>query len=187
MKTMDKLPGLYRRFLGGDNYAFVRIIELTSDKIVYYVLGFVGNYSDAEELMMESFETLVIKRPKLRSDGAFLSYLYKIAKSRVMTHYRKRKRTLPLETAWEVPDTVTPEDLLERDERSAAVHAALKKLSPDYREVIYLEYFAGLSIKECAAVMKKSVKQVYNLSARAKSAMKKILGKEYDNELFTEE
>lgn len=184
---MEKLPELYKRFLEGDNSAFEEIIKLTSEKIVYYVLGFVGNYSDAEELMMESFETLIIKRPKLRSNGAFLSYLYKIAKSRVVTRFRKRRRTLPLETVWEVPVKVTPEEFLERDERAEDVRAAMKKLSPDYREVLYLEYFAGLSVKECAVVMKKNVKQVYNLSSRAKSAVRGILGKEDGNELFGKE
>lgn len=41
--------------------------------------------------------------------------------------------------------------------------------------MLYLRYFEELSPQEIAQVMRKTLKQVYNLSSRAKAALKNLL------------
>ena len=53
-----------------------------------------------------------------------------------------------------------------------------RRLAPQYREVLELTYFEGFTPAECAVILKKSGKQVYNLLARAKTSLKALLEKE---------
>ena len=54
----------------------------------------------------------------------------------------------------------------------------LWKLKPEYREALYLVYFAGLSYRSAGAVMGKSETQITNLVHRGKRSLKQILERE---------
>ena len=55
---------------------------------------------------------------------------------------------------------------------------ALKKLNSEYRQILWLVYFEGLSNVDVAVIMKKNARQIKNLVYRAKSALKSELEKE---------
>ena len=81
-------------------------------------------------------------------------------------------------------DVETLEEIYLADERKRAVHRALGKLKKEYREVLWLTYFEGMSSKESAAVMKKSVHNIHTLLTRARQALKKQLEEEgFDYEI----
>ena len=54
----------------------------------------------------------------------------------------------------------------------------MKKLKTEYHEVIWLVYFEGMSIKETAAIMKKSVHNIETLVYRARKSLRSELEKE---------
>ena len=58
------------------------------------------------------------------------------------------------------------------------MYNALKKLNPEYRQVLYLMYFEDFKIAQIASVMKKNNKQIENLVYRAKLSLKTELDKE---------
>ena len=62
--------------------------------------------------------------------------------------------------------------------KSCKTGAFRKALPEQYREVLQLAYFDGFSPSEISGVMRKTSKQVYNLLARAKTALKELLEKE---------
>ena len=64
------------------------------------------------------------------------------------------------------------------EERKIAVHRALKKLNAEYRQVLWLLYFDGMTNSDAAIVMKKNARQMKNLVYRAKGALKSELDKE---------
>ena len=64
------------------------------------------------------------------------------------------------------------------EERKGTVLNAMKKLRPEYRQVLWLVYFEDLSNGETSAVMKKSPRQIRNLLYRAKQSLKVELEKE---------
>ena len=72
-------------------------------------------------------------------------------------------------------DAPTPHTTLERNERNVKIYAALKRLREDYRETLILRYFDGLSPKQISKITGKTVKRVYNLLARGKTALKQEL------------
>lgn len=59
-----------------------------------------------------------------------------------------------------------------------AVMRALSALPEDYGLTLYLLYFEELSCEAAAKAMGKSRKQLYNLTARAKAAIREQLQKE---------
>ena len=77
-----------------------------------------------------------------------------------------------------VKDEYDLERLYIIEERKIIVHRALKKLNAEYKQVLWLLYFEGLSNTEAAIVMKKNSRQMKNLVYRAKSALKSELDKE---------
>ncbi len=74
---------------------------------------------------------------------------------------------------------VAEEENLERlfikEERRIMVHRALKKLKPEYHQVLWLIYFENFSNKEAAAVMKKSVHNIETLVYRARKSIRSQL------------
>ena len=60
-----------------------------------------------------------------------------------------------------------------KTEDVSRLYGALNSIPEEYATVLYLQYIEQLSTEQIAKVMKKTVKQVYNLTARAKAQMKK--------------
>ena len=54
----------------------------------------------------------------------------------------------------------------------------MRRLSPEYRQVLWLVYFEELSSKEAAGIMKKTVRSVESLLYRAKKSLRSQLEKE---------
>lgn len=205
---MSEVDGqLYMRFLGkGDKEALRTLYETYRDGLTLFLCGLVGNLDDAEELMMDTFAILAsgTARYAAKKDASFKTWLYAIAKNQARMHLRKH-REIPLDlqednelseapVAGELPQKAQaqsvsqqtaaaadqPELALLEGERNAALWGAMKLLPPDYAQVLYLTYFENMSTNEIGTVMKKTVKQIYNLSARAKTALKEALeGTEY--------
>ena len=93
---------------------------------------------------------------------------------------RKRKKEISLEAFVDPPAflSYTLPETAENKERNALLRTALNKIKPEYRETLILRYYDGLSPEQISAVTKKSIKRVYNLLARGKTALKNALRKD---------
>ena len=179
---MDNGASSYRRFReDGDESGLEEIIRDYRDGLVFYLKSIVGNIHEAEELAEDTFVLLGTKKPRDKEIGSFKTWLYTIGRNITINHIRRKKRTdtLPID---DLPTLVSEEKDLEkayiREERKISVHKALKKLKTEYHEVIWLVYFEGMSIKETAAIMKKSVHNIETLLYRARKSLKSELEKE---------
>lgn len=184
---------LYRRFLDGDKRGLEELITLYQHGLLRFIYGYVHDTGLAEDILQEVFVELYCRRSfKEHSDAAFKTYLYTIARNKSLNAIkkRKRKRELSLETLMEKnaalgegesdePQAFTygerADEKLERNERAKTLHVAISRLKEDYREVLILRYFEDLSPEVIAKITKRKVKQVYNLLARGKAALKDAL------------
>lgn len=168
----------YRRFLAGDQTALEELICAYSDSLVRFAYGYVRDSGAAEDVAAEAMAIFLLKSRHFPDEARMLAYLYKIARTKSMDYLRLHKREVPLEDVENVLGSGDPEaDLLTR-ERDAAIYRSLQTLPVQYRQVLELAYFDGFSVTEICTVMGKSDKQVYNLLARARIALRKILEKE---------
>ena len=175
---MDKGAQYYERFLHGDKNAIADIIEEYRTGLELYIYSVTGDISLAEEITQETFVKLFTKRPRFRASASFKTWLYTIGKNSALNYIKKHSRGVSLDRE-DIPelqsDVETLEEIYLADERKKAVHRALGKLKKEYREVLWLTYFEGMSNKESADIMKKKVHNIHSLLSRARQALKKQL------------
>lgn len=174
---MDNGASSYNRFLNGDNKALDELVALYSDALVGFALCIVGDADVAEDIAADTFACLVVKRKKFADEISFRTYLFKIARNKCIDYLRSCSKKCEDVDLEQLAGGNAEADVLKR-ERDRLIYSAIAKLPAQYRDVLHLTYFEGFSIKEICVVMKKDVKQVYNLLGRAKYSLKEILIKE---------
>lgn len=184
---MDNGACSYRRFRDeGDESGLAEIIRDYRDGLIFYLNGFVNNIQVAEELAEDTFVLLGTRKPKDKGLGSFKTWLYTIGRN-IALNYLKRKSRFSEKPLEDCSELISAEENLEmmfiKEERRIMVHRALKKLKPEYHQVLWLVYFEHFSNKEAARVMKKSVHNIETLVYRARKSLKSQLemeGFEYE-------
>ena len=154
------------------------LIVTYSDALVRFAYSYVKNASVAEEVMEDSFAALFVSGKLAREESYLRSYLYKIARNKCMDYLRHHRKTVPLEDLENVLCVPGPDAKLWKRERDKTVYMCMQALPEQYREVLQLKYFDNFAVNQICRISGKSTKQVYNLLARAKEALKKLLKKE---------
>ena len=173
---MDNGASSYRRFRDqGDESGLTEIIRDYRDGLILYLKGFVRNIQLAEELAEDTFVILGTKKPKDKGIGSVKPWLYTIGRNTAINALKRRARRWELSLD-DCKELTREEENLEtayiKKEQKITVHRALKKLKPEYHQILWLVYFEEFSHKEAAAVMKKSVHNVDTLVYRARKSLK---------------
>jgi RNA polymerase sigma-70 factor (ECF subfamily) len=180
---------IVRRVLGGEEELFELLVRRYQARVVSHVSRMVGSRDDALDLCQEIFLKVFQALDRFNPAFKFSTWLFRIAGNASIDHLRKRRpRTVPLE----MPDpegtgTYSPEqkssDLdpygeLRNVERGKAIQRAIQELPPDFRELIALRHFAGLSYEEIAGVKNMPLGTVKNKLFRARAVLKERLSGE---------
>jgi RNA polymerase sigma-70 factor (ECF subfamily) len=164
------------RLIGGDMAALDTLVELYRESLLFFIGGYVRNIADAEELMIDTFYEFVLAARRFRFKSSVKTFLFSIGRNVALSYVRKHRRELRLVAG--IAGLDTPEAEFLRDERSRQLHLAIKKLKGEYREVLYLLYFEDMSYRDAAVVLRKNVKQIANLSSRARESLRDIMESE---------
>ena len=176
--TSDRSAVLYAAFLGGSMGALEELVKLHGDALTRFAYCIVKDDAAAEDVTADTFAALFIRRKKFREGAKFRTWLYTVARNRAIDWVRKNGRNRPLTGLENVLVSADGEEAMLGRQRKESLYACMQKLPATYKEVLYLSYFDGFSVKEICRILKKSAKQVYNLLSRAKTALKAILVKE---------
>ncbi|MBQ3215227.1 MAG: sigma-70 family RNA polymerase sigma factor [Oscillospiraceae bacterium] len=178
---MDNGASSYRRFLDGDESAFDDIMKQFFHGLVFFVNRFVHDVHTAEDIAIDVFSDLVVRKHRYNFKVSLKTYLFMLGRSRALD-YLKHCSVIDFVELSEAKkladDQKTLEELVITDERRRIVNDAITKLPEDMRVVIHLFYFEGMTYDEIATVMKKNRKQVDNLLYRAKKELSVILGRD---------
>lgn len=177
---MDNGASSYRCFLDGDKEAIVKIISEYNDGLVLFLNSITMNICQAEELAEDVFCELLLEKPRFNGKSSFKTWLYAIARYKALRMLRMSYRSsdVPADELYSLSDEDDIEKNYIRNEQKIAVHRALKKIYPEYAQVLYLIFLEGFSNTETAQIMKKSNRQIENLLYRAKNALRNELEKE---------
>lgn len=184
---MDNGASSYHRFLEGDLSGFTEIVRDYKDGLILYLCAFTNDINTAEDLAEDTFVKLGIKRPKDSGKSSFKTWLYTIGRNLAIDYIRKNSKhsEVPLDSCYQISsDEKSLEEAYIQEEEKLAVHRAMRKLKPEYRQALYLIYFEDFSNKETARIMKKSVHATETFLYRARLALKDELLKEgftYEN------
>ena len=168
----------YRRFLRSDRQALEELIAAYSDELVRFAYGYVKSESLAEDVVSDVFAALFMKAKHFSKEDLLRPYLYKMTRNRAIDRLRRSHRELPLEDVETILSTPGIEAMLLNKERDEILYRSMTKLPQQYREVLELMWLKGFSNEQIASILGKTAKQLYNLHARAKSALRELLEKE---------
>ncbi len=171
---------LYRLFLAGETSAYDALMIRHGDSLTFYLNGYLHSWQDAEDLMIEAFARIMVRKPRIR-EGGFKAYLFKTARNLAARFHTKaaRAETFSLEGMEnEIAAGLSPENSLEDQQRTRILHLCLTRIDPQLREALWLVYFNDLSYADAAAVMGVSSKRVDKLLQRGKAIMRAELAKE---------
>ena len=121
---------LYNKFLAGDASAADSLILKYTGRLVLYLDAMIHDIRDAEDLVIETFATILTKRPGIRT-GGFQAYLYQAARNRAFRFRMKRRKMTVFsldEEEVEEMASVLPEDEFLRDETRQAVRRCLNRI-----------------------------------------------------------
>lgn len=171
---------LYDLYFEGERQAAEQLVDRHGDALFRFINGYISDYHESEDLMIESFAQMFAKKRQVTSDHCFKAYLYKTARNLSVRYCRKKR--FPLldlkQIEFEISGiTGADTDLLKKEQIDELRHA-MDMIKDEYREVLYLLYFEDMKYEEAGRIMGKSVSQITNLAHRAKKSIKKLLEKE---------
>jgi len=178
------------RVVSGDDDRFALLVRRYQTRVHAHVAKMIGHREDALDLTQEIFLKVYQALHRFNPEFKFSTWLFRIAGNAAIDHLRKRRpRTVPLE----IPDPEGPgrmssieyssQDLdpygeLRNTERGRAISRAITDLPLEFRELIALRHFAGLSYEEIAEVKEMPLGTVKNKLFRARAVLKDRLAGE---------
>lgn len=147
------------------------LLERYSDMVLRIALHNVGSRADAEDIAQEVFLKRIDARRAFASPEHEKAWMIRVTVNRCRDFLRSaHRRTVPL-----------PEDLPAKEQNGEVLEAVLCLPAP-YRNVIYLHYYEGLSVREIARLLHRRENTVSSWLHRARAALKDLLTGGFDNE-----
>jgi RNA polymerase sigma-70 factor (ECF subfamily) len=179
---------LVARVLSGEEHLFEALVRRYQTRILAHVARMVGSREDALDLSQEIFLKVFGALDRFNPEFRFSTWLFRIAGNAAIDHLRKRKpRTVPLETTdsegrlssseYKSLD-LDPFGTLRNTQRGDAIARAIADLPAEFRELIALRHFTGLSYEEIAEVKNMPLGTVKNKLFRARAVLKERLAGE---------
>lgn len=169
----------------GDPEAFEQLMLKYQKPIYNLALRMVGNPDDAFDLTQEAFIRAWRSMDSVRADGAFSSWLYRLASNVCIDHLRaaKRKKTVSLvfeedgrEQTISVPDPApSPEDAVIVKAERQSVERAMNELAVEHRQVLTLRIIDDLSYEQISEILALPEGTVKSRISRARAALRKKL------------
>jgi RNA polymerase sigma-70 factor, ECF subfamily len=180
---------LVRRILAGEEDLFERLVRRYQSRILAHLSRMVGNRDDALDLSQEIFVKVFQALDRYNPEFKFSTWLFRIAGNAAIDHLRKRRlRTIPLEPSDSEGQRVSspeyrnlgpdPYATLRNAERGDAIASAIQSLPQEFRELIALRHFTGLSYEEIAEIKGMPLGTVKNKLFRARAVLKERLAGE---------
>ena len=172
----------------GDQVAYKKLYDKYCRLVYTLAYQMVGNHTDADEIVQETFIRAFKNIHKLRNVSSFTSWLYQITTnlSIDLRKIRTKRRTLPLD---ESPENVSafelatskriknPSQVLENDELLLQITEAVEGLPAQQKAVILLHEVEGLPKKVISEILKCSLVTVRTNLHHARKKLRKNLSK----------
>lgn len=154
---------LMAQFQSGVVQAFDILVDRYTERLGYYLYGFLKDWQRVEDLLQETFLRVYRNRHSYEPIAKFSTWLYTIAGNLARSEYRKRKRTptQPLVAEgkegdeYRLPiasDVHAPNHVAEHRLHADKIQEALDRLPDKYREVVVLRDVQQLTYDEIAKI-----------------------------------
>lgn len=143
-----------------------------------FCANYIGDAQLGEDVAQETFSRLVSGAEL--PEGPLRPWLYRVARNRCLDILRRHQRSPThghaIRTGFDSPtQTGGPRTRADRSERRLLIRQIIDQMPDDYREVLLLKFFEGLSRAEMAAALDLSEQAVKGRLARASDALSEEL------------
>lgn len=158
----------------GDQRTYADAVRQHSRAIAFYSWRMLGNQSEAEDVVQETFLRLWTQAGRWQPDRAGIStWLHRVAHNLCIDQMRKDKSSLTYELDEDLEaDQCSLEDDLDMDLRQRRLQQAITQLPERQRSALILCHYQGLSNQAVADIMELSVDALESLLARARRSLK---------------
>ena len=169
---------LLQRYQSGEHEAFTRLYERYKEKLYAYCFRLLRNGQDAEDAVHETFLKLSVGLDSLRHTAAFRSWLYRVARNEALMILRRSRRTTTID-----PDTLSddtnPLQILTEKDTIRLVQHALGQMKVEYRDVLILREYEGMSYTEIAEVTGSTIDSVKSRLFKARKTISEKLQSQF--------
>ncbi len=160
----------------GDKEAAGKIFDHFSPLIYRYFMGKTLNRPVSEDLTQDVFLKVIDKIGTFdKKTGNFTAWIWKIAKNRLIDHYREKKSVPLYEFMIEGDEPSAGPETIHKKILAEDISRAVKSLKPEEQEIFSLYYFADLPYKEISRLTEKTEGALRILIHRTNNKLKKIL------------
>jgi RNA polymerase sigma-70 factor (ECF subfamily) len=180
----DEFAAILAAARDGDEMAFEMLWRSHNPRLTHFVQARVYNSGlDYEEIVSEAWISVAKDIRKFQGDAAaFSSWLYTIARNRLIDASRRRDRQakadVEIEEAFWLPDQANLERDFEADEAVLAIIAKINQLPVAQAEVVYLRVVADKSVEETAEIVKKNANAVRVLAHRGLATLRELMAEQ---------
>lgn len=185
--------GRYVAVIDGERPEFSEIIAANYQRVYNVILRLIDDREEAADLTQDTFVNACRAYDNFRHESQVYTWLYRIAVNLTKNRLERRGRQrniegvsvdAPLEMAEQeelfrqIEDfRAEPDRLVLNEELKTFLLEQVSRLRRDYREVIVLRDYQGLSYDEIAEVLGCSVQAVKSRLFRARSVLRDRLGR----------
>jgi len=154
----------------GSQHAFAEVYQEFSEGVFAYCVKILADRQLAQDVVQETFLKVQKHAHTIENDQSFRSWVFRIARNEALMQLRKKRVNGELkdDSVW---DEETPYQLLLAVERTEIVNRMLDSLKFEYREVLVLLVYEGMSYAEIAHITGATESSVKSRIFRARKAM----------------
>jgi RNA polymerase sigma-70 factor (ECF subfamily) len=182
--TASSDESLLARYREGDGAAFELLYARHRQGLYRFLLGLSGKPELADEVFQETWLSLIRSASQPQGRATFRTWLFQIARNRLIDHWRKHGAQQPLHDSYDeqthaVSDEATdPEQLLSLSRDSQRLESALQTLPADQREVFLLRAHGDLDLAQIASLTETPLETVKSRLRYAQQKLRRLLAEE---------
>lgn len=145
---------LFSKIKAGEDSFFEAFYNLTKKKIFYLIYSYVRNQQDAEDILQETYLSLLEHRRAVKVSSV-MSYLFKIAQNKSLNFMKKKQKMVSMN--YEQADVQVMVDASISQEAAAIIQVMNQVLNEMEFKVVTLHVLDEMSHKEIAKFLKKPI------------------------------
>lgn len=176
LDDLDAVPdeALLTLFANGDGAAARALTRRFTPVVMAHAYRLLGDRAEAEDVAQDAMMRLWKIAPDWRrGEAKVTTWLYRVVANLATDRLRRRKRGGPAldDVPEPLDDRAGPAEILQRQDRAAALQTALDALPERQRQAVVLRHIEELGNPEIAGIMGISTEAVESLTARGKRAL----------------
>jgi RNA polymerase sigma-70 factor (ECF subfamily) len=158
----------------GDRGAFEELVAQCQPRLRAFLAKMLSGKANVDDVTQDVWMEVFRDLRKLNDPGAFLPWMYRIARNRAFRALRRKTHpTIPIDETDAISQATDERDFGADDAR--AVHAALDRLIPEHREVLLLRFIEDMSYDDIAKVIDVPIGTVRSRIHNAKRILRGII------------